>query len=101
MDVGAEVLVAPAVDGVIVVDGVLVVVGAAESPPPPHAGNNTAMPKTASIDTAFRTVIMPGVPPGPTRHSIKLENETPGTQRQHKSRITMLTGRPVERSRAL
>jgi hypothetical protein len=73
--VGAELVVAPAVDGVTVVDDVAVVVGAAEPPPLPHAGNNTAMPKTANMDTARREDVM-SLCPRPAGYSTKLENET-------------------------
>jgi hypothetical protein len=59
MDVGAELGVVAAVEGVTVGDDAAVVVGAAEPPPPPHAGNSTASPQTANIETTFREVAMP------------------------------------------
>jgi hypothetical protein len=59
MDVGAELGVVAAVEGVTVGDDAAVVVGAAEPPSsPPHAGNSTATPKTANSETTFREVAM-------------------------------------------
>jgi hypothetical protein len=60
--VGAEVVLAPEVDELTGVDDVAVVVGAAEPPPLPHAGDIAAMPKTASTDTARREENIPLCP---------------------------------------
>jgi hypothetical protein len=57
--VGPELEVVAAVEGAVLGDDAAVVVGAAAPPPPPHAGNTTAIPKTANIETTFREVAMP------------------------------------------